>query len=237
VTDPYPAAWEPAVQASFLGQFPVEVRADILAHARETSAEARQVLYPESSGYDSAHLLLVLSGLVRVYRTSRSGRELTIRHARTGDVVGLPSMVAQASPGAVQAVVATSVIVLSLSRLRQRAQRDSRVAWAIAEELAGSLFNIQERLAHNVFGAVRSRVARYLLDIGTTQEGRLVADTSHEDIAASIGTVREVVARTVATFRQEGLLGRDRNAIIVYDIEALRRIAQLEEFADFRNRR
>jgi CRP/FNR family cyclic AMP-dependent transcriptional regulator len=237
VTDPYPPSWRPAVRASFLGQLSEEVQKDLLARSRELVVAPKKVLYAESPRTDSPHLLLVLDGLVRVFRTSRSGRELTLRHARAGDILGLPSVIAQASPGAIQSVVTTRLVVMSPSRLRVRAQQDGRLAWAIAQELAGSLFNIQERLAHNVFAAVRSRVARYLLDVAVRQNGTLVAATSHEDVAAGIGTVREVVARTLAAFRQEGLAVRTDTGILLADVEELRRIAQTDEFSDFRIRR
>ena len=135
-----------------------------------------------------------------------------------------------------EAVVPTRVVAMSAQALRSRAQRDSQLAWAMAEEMAGSLINIQERLAHNVFAPVRSRVARYLLDVATPVGGDLVAAASYEDIAAAIGTVREVVARTLAALRDEGLTRRADPGIVLIDLEGLRAAAQADEFRDFRRR-
>ena len=233
----YPEHWQSAIEASFLARLPLETREGLLQHAREVNAAPKTILYAESAGRpESPHLVLVLDGLIRVFRTSRSGREVTVRHARTGDVLGLPSIIAQASPAAAQAVVASKVIVMSAQILRSRAQHDSQLAWAIAEEMAGSLFNIQERLAHNVLAPVRSRVARYLLDVAVRQGTHSVAALRHEDIAAAIGTVREVVARTLTAFRSEGLIRRDDGRIVLVDVGKLRQIAQADEFADFRIR-
>ena len=173
---------------------------------------------------------------MRVYRTSRTGREVTLRYARRGDILGLPSVVAEVSPAAAQAVVPTRVLAMSAQTLRSRAQRDSQLAWAMAEEMAGSLFNIQERLAHNVFAPVRSRVARYLLDVATPVGADLVAAASYEDIAGAIGTVREVVARTLAALRDEGLTRRTEAGIALIDLDGLREAAQSDEFRDFRRR-
>ena len=176
---------------------------------------------------------------MRVYRTSRSGREVTLRYARRGDILGLPSVVAEVSPAAAQAVVPTRVVAMSAQVLRSRAQRDSQLAWAMAEEMAGSLFNIQERLAHNVFAPVRSRVARYLLDVATRRPARAagyVAAASYEDIAGAIGTVREVVARTLAALRDEGLTRRTEDGIALIDLDGLRDAAQADEFREFRSR-
>jgi CRP/FNR family transcriptional regulator len=231
-----PADWVQAIEASFLGRLPERSWRPLFDRAHQIDASPKTVLYPETEQVRTAHLVLILDGLVRVYRTSRSGREVTLRYARRGDILGLPSVVAQLSPAAAQAVVPTRVVAMSAEALRSRAQRDSQLAWAMAEEMAGSLFNIQERLAHNVFAPVRSRVARYLLDVATPVGGDLVAAASYEDIAAAIGTVREVVARTLAALRDEGLTRRADPGIVLIDLDGLRAAAQADEFRDFRRR-
>ena len=234
--DDLPADWARAIEVSFLGRLPERTWRLLFDRAHQIDAPPKTVLYPETEQVPTAHLVLILDGLVRVYRTSRSGREVTIRYARRGDILGLPSVVAQVSPAAAQAVVPTRVVVMSAQALRARAQRDSQLAWAMAEEMAGSLFNIQERLAHNVFAPVRSRVARYLLDVATPVGGDLVAAASYEDIAGAIGTVREVVARTLAALRDEGLTRRADSGIVLIDLDGLRAAAQADEFRDFRLR-
>ena len=231
-----PHEWAPAIQASFLARLPRHTQEDLLQNAREVDAAPKAILYAESVRPEDAHLVLVLNGLIRVFRTSRSGREVTVRHARAGDVLGLPSMIAEASPAAAQAVAASKVVMMSARILRARAQHDCQLAWAIAEEMAGSLFNIQERLAHNVLAPVRSRVARYLLDVAVHERGGYIAAVRHEDVATAIGTVREVVARTLTAFRNEGLTRRVDTGILLINVDALREVAQAEEFPDFRIR-
>jgi CRP/FNR family transcriptional regulator len=258
--DDLPADWMRAIEASFLGRLPERTWRLLFDRAHQIDASPKTVLYPETEQEPAAHLVLVVDGLVRVYRTSRSGREVTIRYARRGDILGLPSVVAQASPAAAQAVVPTRVVAMSAQVLRSRAQRDSQLAWAMAEEMAGSLFNIQERLAHNVFAPIRCRVARYLLDVATPAGPNhtltpspaakasdpatardeaspgYVAAASYEDIAAAIGTVREVVARTLAGLRDDGLIRRTEAGIALIDLDGLRDAAQADEFRDFRRR-
>jgi CRP-like cAMP-binding protein len=234
--DDLPAEWARAIEVSFLGRLPERTWRLLFDRAHQIDAPPKTVLYPETEQVRTAHLVLILDGLVRVYRTSRSGREVTLRYARRGDILGLPSVVAEASPAAAQAVVPTRVVAMSAQALRARAQRDSQLAWAMAEEMAGSLFNIQERLAHNVFAPVRSRVARYLLDVATPAPGGPAAAASYEDIAGAIGTVREVVARTLAALRDEGLIRRTEEGIALIDLDGLRDAAQTDEFRDFRSR-
>ena len=234
--DDLPPDWARAVAASFLGLLPERTWRQLFDRAHQIDAPPKTILYPETEQVRAAHLLLILDGLVRVYRTSRSGREVTLRYARRGDILGLPSVVAEVSPAAAQAVIPTRAVAMSAQTLRSRAQHDSQLAWAMAEEMAGSLFNIQERLAHNVFAPIRSRVARYLLDVATPAEVGYVAVASYEVIAGAIGTVREVVARTLAALRDEGLIRRVDAGITLVDLDGLRDAAQADEFRDFRRR-
>jgi len=232
----FPEHWVPAIQASFLARLPRQTQKALLQDAREADAPPRGVLYSESASPEHAHLVLIIDGLIRVFRTSRSGREVTVRQARQGDVLGLPSILAGATPGAAHAMVASKIVMMSARRLRTLAQNDSQLAWAVAEETAGSLFNIQERLVHNVLAPVRSRVARYLIDVAVGSNATYVAVARHEDIATAIGSVREVVARVLTEFRREGLASRSSSGILLVDMTALRQIAQTEEFQDFRTR-
>lgn len=234
--DDLPTEWVRAIEVSFLGRLPERTWRPLFDRAHQIDAPPKTILYAETEQVRTAHLVLILDGLVRVYRTSRSGREVTLRYARRGDILGLPSVVAEVSPAAAQAVIPTRAVAMSAQALRSRAQRDSQLAWAMAGEIAGSLFNIQERLAHNVFAPVRSRVARYLLDVATPTGAEYAAAASYEDIAAAIGTVREVVARTLAAFRDEGLTRRTDAGILLLDLEGLRHAAQADEFRDFRSR-
>src|ERR1700761_5167136 len=133
-----PAEWVRAIEASFLGRLPERTWRLLFDRARQIDAPPKTVLYAETEQARAAHLVLILDGLVRVYRTSRSGREVTLRYARRGDILGLPSVVAEASPAAAQAVIPTRVVAMSAQALRDRVQQDSRLAWAMAEEMAGS---------------------------------------------------------------------------------------------------
>jgi len=68
---------------------------------------------------------------------------------------------------------------------------------------------VLEELAGNAFATVRQRVARHLLDLAAsrpTTAGRLTAIVSQQDLANSVGSVREVVARVLAELRTEHIV-------------------------------
>ena len=92
---------------------------------------------------------------------------------------------------------------------KRAARDDSAIAWAFAEEAVHRLYDVLEELAGNAFATVRQRVARHLLDLAAARPaaaGRVTALVSQQDLANSVGSVREVVARVLAELRAEGLV-------------------------------
>jgi CRP/FNR family transcriptional regulator len=72
---------------------------------------------------------------------------------------------------------------------------------------------------------VRARLARFLLSMG---QGR-AAPARHwtqEEIAAHIGTVRDVVGRTLRLFSHKGLIRRERGRLVITDRDGLEQVAQ-----------
>ncbi len=84
---------------------------------------------------------LVVQGLIRVYMTSLEGRQVTVRYARPGDVLGIAVLVGGPANVGVQAVAPSSLFRISSRALTAAARRDARVAWAVAEELNRRLYD------------------------------------------------------------------------------------------------
>ena len=72
---------------------------------------------------------------------------------------------------------------------------------------------------------MRGRLARFLL---THVQGETGTPTrwTHEQIATQIGTVREVVSRTMRTLVRDGLIDVQRHRIVIVDEKALLREAE-----------
>lgn len=75
---------------------------------------------------------------------------------------------------------------------------------------------------------MRERVARQLLDIAieTRSPVGLVAPLTQQDLADSVGTVREVVARVLREFRDEGLVHTEPSRIVITDPDGLAAIVE-----------
>ncbi len=172
---------------------------------------------------ESAGLHLVAEGLLRVSMVSEEGRQVTIRYARRGDVLGVPVVVSGAVPVSVSAVTDAIAVTTRPGVLPRLAQRDPRVGMWLAEELAVRLNDLLQEVAMNAFWPVRRRLGRHLLDLAANrQQGRLLlVSASHQELADAVGTVREVVARTLADLRTDGYIARHPGGIRLVAPDAL----------------
>jgi len=147
--------------------------------------------------------------MVRVVTLSAGGRKATIRYARPGDCVGVLSLVTAWHPVAVEAVTDAQVLFVDVDILTDLARREPGVGWALAQYVAEVSTDVIEMMSSAVFGSVRQRLARHLLDLAVQRGGVLYVLQGQTEMADAVGSVREVVARTIREFREQGLVSRD----------------------------
>lgn len=213
-----------AFDASLLSTLPVDTIEALLTDAMRIDIPAGSIPYRES---DVPRVGLVISGLVRVYMTSREGRQVTIRYSRSGEMLGIPAIVGGPVPVNVQAVTDVSLLMLNSLTLTTLAKQNASVAWAMAQETSERLYGLLEELADNTFSTVRQRTARHLLDLAAERQHdrRLIAPVTQQEVADAVGSVREVVARTLHQLVVEGLVETTSEGIVILDPPGLHAIA------------
>ncbi len=215
---------EAAVSRSLFGTLPSETLARLLADAIQLDVPAGSILYRDEGPPRTG---LVVAGLVRIYLTSVEGRQVTVRYAREGDTVGVPMAVGGPVAVSAQAVADSTLLLLHGATIRSLAMADSRVAWRLAEEVTRLLYAVLDAFSGNVFGSVRQRLARHLLDLAAERQrdAVLLAPVSQQALADAVGTAREVVARTLRDLRGAGLVESTRRGVVLLDPDRLHEVA------------
>ena len=159
-------------------------------------------------------------GTVYAEAHAGDGRQVTVRYVRAGDLLGAPALIAGPAPVFVQAVTHGTAFFFDVDRVKRAARNDALLAWALAEESVHRLYDVLVELAGNTFASVRQRVARHLLDLATSRLGAsrtLTASVNQQDLANSVGSVREVVARVLAELRAEHLVRTSPGCVEILD--------------------
>ena len=106
------------------------------------------------------------------------------------------------------------------------------VAEHLLRTLARRLRRTNDVLADLVFTDVPGRVAKALLDLAgrfgrPVEEGVMVAhDLTQEELAQLVGASRETVNKALADFASRGWLRLEARAVLLLDVERLRRRAR-----------
>ena len=196
---------------------PVATIESLISRGRVVEYPAGQTVYVEA---DAERLAVVMRGLLRVYMHAADGRQVTVRYVRAGDLLGVPALIAGPAPVFVQAVTSGAAFFFDVAQVKRAALADASLAWALAEESVHRLYDVLEELAGNTFASVRQRVARHLLDLAASRSDAsrtLTAPVNQQDLANSVGSVREVVARVLAELRAEGLVRTSPGRVEILD--------------------
>jgi CRP/FNR family transcriptional regulator len=160
---------------------------------------------------------LVVRGLIRARRLSLEGREYVLEYIRSGEPFGIAAALdggTNLTTG--EALMPTTVYVIRSDHFRQIVNKHSSVATASLAHLAGQVRRLSNTVEDLALHTVRARLARFLL----SREDDGVHPTRHwtqEEIAVHIGTVRDVVGRTLRSLAREGLIRRERGRLVVTD--------------------
>ena len=198
-----------------------EERRAAAPHCRLLVASAGKVLY--DVGERCSHFLVVVDGAVTVRQTTATGRNLVLYRLATGEACALTTMallggdlahhVAQAVADSETRVLAIPVTVFL--ELMEQSQAFRRFAIAACAARFRDLLQRIDRLSQH---RIDSRLAETLLAKSVDRQSLHI---SHTDLAAEVGTAREVVSRQLARFDQQGWIQRNRGGLTVLNRAAL----------------
>jgi CRP-like cAMP-binding protein len=183
------------------------------------SYSADEVIILEGDGCQAAYF--IEEGQVRVYRTSLSGRDQVLAQLGPGQAFNTvpPFQRAGSNHATVHALTPVSVFAIPCDDLRRLVGDHPELALAILEDFAERLDHLTNLVENLSLRTVRGRMARFLLD--QAEAGTVTRRWTQDEIAAQLGTVRDMVGRTLRAFVAAGLVRMDRQRIVLLDREGL----------------
>ncbi len=215
-----PADVRAVLPSSFLAGLPDAPVAALLGGGHRVHQTPGQAVH---GGWDEPTVALLVEGLVRVFLDSGAGRQVTVRYARPGDVLGLVHLLGGKTEVRVAAVTAAQLWAFRGSNLLAAMDASAPLSRAVAQECAARAADAMGELSLVSFGSVRARLARHLLDLASAQppSGELVVAATQQQLADAIGSVREVVARALGELRAEGLIVGGEGGLAITDARRL----------------
>ncbi len=171
--------------------------------------------------------VIVLSGRIEVTLTSLSGREIFLYAVEPGQscvqtTLGLMG----GEPYEAGAIAATDLELVLVPRglFSDLMASDPGFRGHVLASFGRRMQEMTRLLEQVAFVRIESRLAAALLSLET--QGNVTA--THAELAARIGSAREVVTRRLDGFAREGWVQLARGSIEITDAAALRQLATLE---------
>ena len=185
------------------------------------------------AGEKAQGLYVIVDGSVRAFRESLDGREQVIHVERAGGTVAeVPVFDDGNYPSTVAAEEDTKILFLDKRDIRQLCLQHPQITLAALRVLAGRLRRCAELVETLSLKEVGQRVARFLLaearlhGIKGNDGISLALTQTNQQIAARVGSVREVVSRALSRLQQDGLITIEDRQLTIPDLNALSRFAE-----------
>jgi CRP/FNR family transcriptional regulator len=181
-----------------------------------------------SEGEPCAGLYVVVSGRVRIFKTSLSGREHVLALEGPGaSIAELPVFDGGNYPASASAVEDAEALFVSRVDLRAICLEHPEVSLKMLQVVGGRLRRLVGIIEELSFTTVRHRLIAWLLRTARA-EGKntdrgltFLLTTNHQDLASQIGTVRELVSRNLARLQAQSFIEMNGREITVLDYEGL----------------
>jgi CRP/FNR family transcriptional regulator, anaerobic regulatory protein len=192
---------------------------DFMQAALFTRIPAGRDVFVEGDRIDA--IALLISGVVRVYKIGETGREITLYRFGLGEscILTANAILSQQSFPAIATVEQDAEAVMIPADIfrdwvRRYDEWRSFVFDLLSQRLAGVMAIVDEV----AFRRMDTRVAALLLERSRLQNPIRI---THQEIAAELGSSREVVSRLLEDFNSQGLIRLARGTIEILDDQSL----------------
>lgn len=212
---------------------PSKVLLSVAKQAREMRLERDEILF--LGGEPAKGLYVIAEGSIRAFRTGIDGREQVIHVERAVTTIAeVPVFDGGKYPSTAAAETLCTIYMIPRDVILNECRLHPELALAAARLLAGRLRMCAELVESLSLREVGQRLAKLFLDrvaaINPDAKDTVEFEQplTHNQLAARIGTVREVVSRALQRLQAQGLVDIDGKRIVVGSVRNLKAYAGVE---------
>ena len=189
------------------------------------SYRRNQVIFMEEE--TGNYMYLVLSGKVKVAKTSSSGKETILAIHKAGDFFGEMSLLdGQTAPATVSAMEDAKIISVSGTNFHKYLMHNQKVLLQIIQVLCSRLRQVwQTQSLSSSKAEARIRMGIYQLAKrhGVQDAHGTIIDLkiTHQELAEMVGTSRETVTRVIAQLREKEIIEVEQRRMTLLNPKAL----------------
>ncbi|MEE4236483.1 MAG: Crp/Fnr family transcriptional regulator [Anderseniella sp.] len=176
---------------------------------------------------DTAEVLFVVEGRVRVLLRTAAGREVILDDMTTGQYFGeMAAIDGQPRSANVTALEKTRICAMPDAIFREACTSIPAVGLSVLKMLAGRVRTLNQRLSEYAFLTAKQRLCAELLRLSRPRMGkdsqRIVSPPPlQRELADRISTQREVVTRELAALARKGIVEKTRGGLVIAEPDKL----------------
>ena len=180
-----------------------------------------------SEGDPCPGLWVIETGRVRIFKSSSSGREQVLAIEGPGSSVAeLPVFDGGKYPASAAAVDEATLLFISKEDFQSLCLKHPQVGLKVLRIVGRRLRGLVGIIEELSFGTVRHRLIALLVRLArqgqhTPQGVQIELPATNQELAAQIGTVRELVSRNLSRLQAENLIRIEGRKVVIADLAAL----------------
>jgi CRP/FNR family cyclic AMP-dependent transcriptional regulator len=170
-----------------------------------------------NEGDETDSVYVILSGRARVYVSNEQGREVQLNVVGPGEYFGEVTLDGGTRSASVMSVDECRCAVVKRNELLSLVEKEPGFALHMVRKLASRVRDLTENVRSLALMDVYGRVARLLLDLAESREGRLVIEEplTHRDIASRVGASREMISRIFSDLTAGGYVTKEDGRFVI----------------------
>ena len=204
--------------------FSVLSDAELASLAKRTlvrSYAASELIFSE--GENCAGFYIVSKGRVRIFKISPGGREQVLALEGPGkSIAEIPVFDGGPYPASGAALERSELLFISRQDFHALCMEYPEISFKILQAVGARLRKLVGIIEELSFTTVRHRLISWILRQAKSRDGlRFMLGASHQEMAAQIGTVRELVSRNLARLQAQGFIEINGREVTILDLNGL----------------
>jgi CRP-like cAMP-binding protein len=190
----------------------------------------KEVLF--SDGEEAKGFYVILSGKIKLYKISPEGKEQILHMVSAPDAFAEAALFLEGSyPAFAEALVNSQLLFFPKRDFIHLIERNPKLSINMIVSLSDFLRKFASLIEELSLKEVSSRVAKYLIDFSlkSAKDGKnpkeVDLDLSKTQLASKLGTISETLSRTLSKMKAKGIIGVNKNKILILNRELLEEMA------------
>jgi len=181
-------------------------------------------------GTRTSHIMMLVSGLVKIFKEGRNERTVLLRISSPGDYIGMLSVMGdQIHQYSATAVETSEICFVDINAFRNVLMENGKFSLQLINLISQDGLFIFNRLVNQTHKQLPGRIADVLLYFTEDIYGKSQFDfpLTRRELAELAGTTKESFIRTLTEFKNDKIISLDGSHVQIISLDIIKTLSEL----------